>query len=111
MNSTFWLHDLLLAKDDTKFWKCWNEKFEKKISAPSKVNGFLDPDLIAASLYAVLRLYVLMIGMKCLVTYVLCTIIDGTIMLDRRLIICIWLMPNWLNKCIGNMHRGKAAGL
>jgi len=32
------------------------------------------------------------------VAYVLCTIIDGTITLERRLIIRIWLMPNWLNK-------------
>jgi len=28
------LHDLLLAKDGTKFWKCWNAKFEKKMGAP-----------------------------------------------------------------------------
>ena len=36
-------------KDGTKFWKCWNAKFEKKMGAPTKVNGFLDPDLIADS--------------------------------------------------------------
>ena len=40
------LHDLLLSKDNKKFWKCWNAKFEKKIGAPTKVNGFLDPDSI-----------------------------------------------------------------
>jgi len=28
---------------------CWNAKFEKKMGAPTKVNGSLDPDTIAAS--------------------------------------------------------------
>ena len=43
------LHDSLLRKEDNKFWKCWNAKFEKKSCAPNKVDGNLDPDLIVDS--------------------------------------------------------------
>ena len=71
------------------------------MGAPTKVNGFLDPDLIADS-------FVRHFKAVCRPTdernevfsnlRTICTIIDGTITLERRLIIRIWLMPNWLNK-------------
>ena len=40
------LHDALLRKNGTAFWKCWRFKFESK-SKCSQVEGCIDPDVIA----------------------------------------------------------------
>ena len=69
------------------------------MGAPTKVNGFVDPDLIVASFVRHFKaVYTDERNEVSCVTYALCTIIDGTITLERRLIIRICLMPNWLNK-------------
>lgn len=105
------LHDLLLAKDGTKFWKCWNAKFEKKMGAPTKVNGFLDPDLIADSF--VRHFKAVCTDERNEVSSNLRTMynnrrhnyvgapFDNTYLVDAELV----------EQMIGNMHRGKAAGL
>ena len=40
------LHDSLLRKNGTTFWKCWRSKFEHK-SRYSQVDGCVDPVVIA----------------------------------------------------------------
>ena len=105
------LHELLLRKEGTKFWKCWNAKFEKKMGTPNKVDGHLDPDLIVASFVRHFKS--------------VCTDTKDDVPLD--------LQAKYINRrkdyigspfgaehlidaelveqVIGNMHRGKAAGL
>jgi len=41
------LHDCLLQKDGTQFWKCWQSKFEIKSNKCQQVDGCVDNDIIA----------------------------------------------------------------
>jgi len=40
------LHEALLKKNGTAFWRCWRSNFESK-SKCSQVEGCIDPDVIA----------------------------------------------------------------
>jgi len=40
------LHEALLKKNGTAFWRCWRSNFESK-SKCSQVKGCIDPDVIA----------------------------------------------------------------
>jgi len=39
------LHDALLRKDGSAFWKCWRSKFER-VNKNVEVNGCIDTDII-----------------------------------------------------------------
>jgi hypothetical protein len=42
------LHDALLRKNGTEFWKSWNSKFNTKSTCPPQVDSSVDPQQIAA---------------------------------------------------------------
>ena len=42
------LHDALLRKNGTEFWKSWNSKFNTKSNCPPQVDSSVDPQQIAA---------------------------------------------------------------
>lgn len=43
------LHDALLCKTGTEFWKCWNSKFESKTNSVTSIDGTSDHEKIAAN--------------------------------------------------------------
>jgi hypothetical protein len=43
------LHDALMSKHNTVFWKIWNSKFGSKKSLPSVINGSHDDEVIACN--------------------------------------------------------------
>ena len=46
MSYTNHLHEALLTKDGSTFWKCWRSKFKTRAS-PTHVGGCVDPTAIA----------------------------------------------------------------
>ena len=43
------LHELLLYKEGSEFWRCWKAKFDTKTGTSVKVDGHLDHNLIVES--------------------------------------------------------------
>jgi len=44
------LHEALLQKNNTDFWKCWRSKFDSSNEC-NQAEGFVDPDIIAQKFY------------------------------------------------------------
>jgi len=44
------LHEALLQKNNTDFWKCWRSKFDSS-NEYNQAEGFVDPDVIAQKFY------------------------------------------------------------